>query len=444
MSTTSRSVAIRPRRAARRVAGTTAALALFALAAGCGGSAPAPQQANAGADFNEHGPIKMAIGKDVSGLRPSEIAAWNADHPEEQVTLIELPDAADGQRQQLLQYAQVKSADVAIMRLDAVWTAEFAANSWVVEIPSDKIDMTGYLPQTLETVKYFGKVYAVPDATGAGLLYYRKDLLDDAGVKPPTTWDELKAACAKIKAKPENKDLGCYAGQFQKYEGLTVNFSEAINSAGGQVVDDSGKAAVTTPEAKEGLDFLVDSFKDGTIPRAAITWQEEQGRQAFQNGELIFLRNWAYVYSLAQKKDGSSKVVGKFDVAPLPGKDGPGVSTLGGNNFAISAFGKNKGTAADFIAWINRPEQQKTRILKTSVPPPLESLYNDPDVVKAYPYMPALLQGIKNAQPRPVVVRYGDVTLAIQDAAYSALQGQTAPDAALADLQSKLEPLLQK
>ena len=429
----------------RRGVGLVAAAATLLAVAACGGSPPTPQQQpQTSADFSAHGPIKMAIGKDVSGLRPTEIAQWNSEHPDEKVELIELPDAADAQRQQLLQYAQIKSADVAIMRLDAVWTAEFAANSWVVEIPADKIDMSGYLPQTLETVKYFGKTYAVPDATGAGLLYYRKDLLDAAGVEPPTTWDEMKAACAKVKADAANKDIGCYAGQFQKYEGLTVNFSEAVNSAGGQVVDDEGKAVVNSPEAKEGLSFLADAFKDGTIPKGAITWQEEQGRQAFQTGELIFLRNWAYVYALAQKKDGSSEVAGKFDVVPIPGKDGPGVSTLGGNNLAISAFAKNKGTAMDVIAWLNQPERQKNRVLKTAAPPPLKSVYSDPDVVKTYPFMPALLKGIESAKPRPVVVKYGDVTLAIQDAAYRALQGSAAPDAALADLQSKLEPLLQK
>jgi trehalose/maltose transport system substrate-binding protein len=432
------------RRPARGLA-TLLAVAALATTAACGGGGqnPSTQETTPSADFSAHGPIGMAIGKDISGLRPKEVAEWNKAHPDEKVTLIELPDSADQQREQLIQYAQVKSEDITIMRLDAVWTAEFAAKQWVTEIPSGAIDMSGYLPQTMDTVKYFGKIYAVPDATGAGLLYYRKDLLNAAGItSPPTTWAEMKADCAKVKAEKGNSKLDCYAGQHDKYEGLTVNFSEAVNSAGGQVVDAQGKAVVNSPEAKKGLDFLANSFADGTIPPEAITWKEEQGRQAFQKGELIFLRNWAYVYSLAEKTDGSSKVAGKFDVAPLPGLNGLGVSTLGGNNLAISTSGKNKGTAIDFIAWLNRPEEQKVRMLTTSLPPPLESVYTDPDVVKANPYMPTLLEGIKKAQPRPVVVRYGDVTLAIQDAAYSAEKGEITPEQALSRLQSKLEPLL--
>ena len=391
--------------------------------------------------YDQRGPITFVTGKDVSGERAKEVAAWNADHPDEKVEMIELPEAADQQRQQLINNAQVRSDKFTVIRIDAVWTAEFAANKWVDEITKEQFPMEGYLPATIDTVTYFDKLYAVPDATGAGLLYYRKDLLDKAGLKPPTTWAEMEAACKTIKAESGNGDLFCYGGQFNKYEGLTVNFAEAVASAGGGITTD-GKPTVNTPEAQEGLDFLVDGFKSGMIPKGAITWQEEQGRQAFQDGKLIFLRNWAYVYALAQKTDGSSEVAGKFDVAPLPGKDGPGVSMLGGNNFAISSFAVNKGTAVDFIAYLNSPEAQKNRLLKSSTPPPLASLYTDPETVKAYPYLPALKSSIEKAQPRPTVVKYGDVTLAIQDSAYGALQGQVAPDAALASLQTKLETLI--
>ncbi|MDN5763559.1 MAG: ABC transporter substrate-binding protein [Microlunatus sp.] len=433
-------------RGRRRFRTTLASLTAIALSVGllaaCGSNDEQPASDSPTASgYDEHGPITLVSAKEVTGSRAKEVAAWNADHPDEKVQMIDLPDAADQQRQQLINNAQVKSDQFTVIRIDAVWTAEFAANQWVDEISRDQFPMEGYLPATIDTVTYFDKLYAVPDATGAGLLFYRKDLLDDVGLEPPTTWAEMKAACDKIKAKPANKNLGCYAGQFNKYEGLTVNFAEAVASAGGSITTD-GKPTVNTPEAREGLDFLVDGFKNGTIPKGAITWQEEEGRQAFQGGKLIFLRNWAYVYALADQTDGSSKVAGKFDVAPLPGKDGPGVSMLGGNNFAISSFAKNKGTAVDFITYLNTPEAQKERLLKTAAPPPLGSLYTEPDLVKKYPYLPALKTSIEKAQSRPKVVNYGDVTLAIQDAAYAALQRQISPDVALKTLQAKLETLI--
>ena len=199
---------------------------------------------------------------------------------------------------------------------------------------------------------------------------------------------------------------------------------------------------MATPEATKGLQTLVDWFKSGDIPKAAITWTEEEGRQAFQHGELIFHRNWPGNYSQFVKTDGSSKVVGKFDAAPLPGITGPGVSSLGGHNYAIAKNAENKGTAADFLKFVASPEVQKEWALNTSQAPALTSLYTDADLTKKFPFYDKLLKSIETAKPRPKAVEYGDVTLAIQDAAYGALQGQTAPDAALQSLQSKLQTLI--
>ena len=110
--------------------------------------------------------------------------------------------------------------------------------------------------------------------------------------------------CSRTATIAKAKDIGCYAGQFAKYEGLTVNVAEAINTNGGTIVGEDGKTVtVDSPEAKAGLTRLVDGFKNGDIPAEAITYQEEQGRQAFEAGKLLFLRNWPYVYNLA-KTDG--------------------------------------------------------------------------------------------------------------------------------------------
>ena len=190
----------------------------------------------------------------------------------------------------------------------------------------------------------------------------------------PKTWTELKAACDKIKAKAGNEKLDCYAGQHDKYEGGTVNFAETVNSAGGVIIGPDGKPNVNTPEAKKGLDRLQAWFKDGTIPEGALTWKEENGRQAFQAGTLIFHRNWGYVYARATN-DASSKIKGKFDVAALPGEDGPGVSSLGGHNLAIAKYGKNKGTAVEFAKWWSSEEEMKQNALVDSSSPTIAKLY---------------------------------------------------------------------
>ncbi len=161
----------------------------------------------------------------------------------------------------------------------------------------------------------------------------------------------------------------------------------------------------------------------------------------------MFLRNWPYVYSLASKTDGSSKVAGKFAIAPIPGLSGPGVSTLGGHNMGISAFSKNKGTALAFIQWWNSEENQKANLIQTSNAPTVVSLYSDAELTKKFPYLPTLYASIQKAQSRPKVVKYGDATLAIQDAAYAAITygatgSGTDPKAAFDALQTKLTSII--
>ncbi|WP_233158129.1 ABC transporter substrate-binding protein [Actinokineospora bangkokensis] len=385
------------------------------------------------------GPITLVTGKDTSGNLQNQVNGWNQLHPDQQVKIIELPENADEQRQQMVQNATTKSDAYTVLNLDVIWTAEFAANQWVEALPESEFPLDKLIPATVETGKYFNKFYAVPTTSDGGLLYYRKDLLDAAGVKAPTTWSELEAACAKV--VPANPGLSCYAGQFEKYEGLTVNFSEAVNSAGGTVVGDDGKPNVNTAEAKKGLDFLVQGVKSGEIPQKARTFKEEEGRRAFQAGELLFHRQWPYQYAKAEATDGSSQVAGKFAVAPLPGLDGPGASTLGGHNYAISKFAKNKKSALDFIKYMVDEKQQRENLEKTSLAPTWSSLYDDPALVQKFPYLTELKKSIDKAKKRPAVVKYQEVSSAIQEAAYGAMAGTTTSEDALKSLQSKLEEL---
>ncbi|MFD0688883.1 ABC transporter substrate-binding protein [Actinomadura fibrosa] len=418
--------------------GAAVALALALGLSACGGDdgGPAAPAANDG-----RGPIKVATGKDLTQTVQKLVATWNGAHPKEKAEIVELPEDGDQARQQLVQNMQIKSDAYDVVRLDAVWTAEFAARRWILELPKTVADTGTFVPAALQTGMYRGKLYAEPWLTGTGVLYYRTDLLAKAGVQePPKTWAELRDACAKVAKTPEGKGVDCYAGQYAKYEGLTVNYSEAVQSAGGEVFDSAGKPQVNTPQAKAGLQFLVDAMKDGTIPGKAITYKEEEGRRAFQDGKLVFHRNWAYVYALASGEDGS-KVAGKFDVAPIPGKDGPGSGTLGGNNLAVSAFSKHQATARDFISYIVSPPVQNQYGRAQSFPLSLAALYGDSEMIKKYPYLPTLKKGMDTAKPRPVVVRYNEVSTTIQEHVTAAITGKKPVDQAAEELQKALTTL---
>jgi trehalose/maltose transport system substrate-binding protein len=415
-----------------RLMATLAVLAVSALVmAGCGGG---DNGGGGGSDasLTARGPITYVAGKDNNNVNRSTIDKWNKAHPDEKVTFKEQSDQADQQHDDLVQHFQAKDQNYDVTSVDVIWTAEFAAKGWLHPLKdSFAVDTSKFLPATVKTVTYNNTLYALPYASDGGLLFYRKDLVKT----PPKTWDEMMGMCSIAK----QNNMGCYAGQLTKYEGLTCNATEAINTAGGKVVGDDGKTPeVNSPEAAKGLSRLADAYKDGNIPKEAITFQEEQSRQAFEAGKLLFLRNWPYVYSLATT-DASSKVKDKFGIAPLPGDSGPGASTLGGHNAAISAYSKNKATALDFLKFWSSEETGRYFATQGSLAPVLSALYDDPTLVKKLPYLPTLKTSIENAVPRPVTPFYPAVTKAIQDNSYAAIKGDKPVDQALTDMQNAIK-----
>lgn len=415
----------------RRVLTTLAGIAAVSLtAAACGGGSSSDSSSSGSAD-SARGPITYVQGKDNSNLLGPMAAAWNAAHPNEKVTVKEQSDKADQQHDDLVQNFQAKSPAYDVVSVDVVWTAEFAAKGWLTPLKGAMaIDTAGFLKPTIDAATYNNTLYAAPTSSDGGMLYYRKDLVPT----PPKTLDEMWADCSIAK----KNGMDCYAGQFAKYEGLTVNATEAMNTFGGKVVDDKGQPTVDSPESVKGLQMLADHFKNGDIPKQALTYQEEQGRQSFEDGKLLFLRNWPYVYNLA-KTDASSKVKDKFAVAPLPGVDGPGASSLGGHQAAISAYSKHKGTAVDFLKFLTSKEQQTTNMEKGSLAPVTEEIYKDTTLVGKYPYLPTLLTAIENAVPRPVTPFYQAVTQAIQTNAYAAISGAKPADQAVKDMQAAMK-----
>ena len=405
------------------------ALTLSACGGGAGGTTAAGADAEQGLDGR--GPITYVQGKDNSNVVRPLIEKWNAAHPDEKVTFKEQTDQADQQHDDLVQNYQAKNPNYDVASVDVVWTAEFAAKGWLQPL-KDKmaVDTAGMLEPTVDAGSYKGTLYTAPVSSDGGILYYRTDLVPTA----PKTWDEMMGMCSIA----EENGIGCFAGQYAKYEGLTVNASEAINSAGGSVLDADGKPSLNTPEAKEGLENLATAYADGNIPKEGITFQEEQGRQAFQDGKLLFHRNWPYVYNLAAT-EGSSQVKDVLGMTALPGKDGPGASTLGGHNAAISVYSKNKATALDFVKFLVNEENQKFFATQGSLAPVLESLYADQELVTKLPYLPVLKTSIENAVPRPVTPFYPAVTKAIQENSYSAIKGEKTVDAALSDMQKSIE-----
>jgi multiple sugar transport system substrate-binding protein len=422
-------------RAAVAVAAVTAGLS---LTAGCG---PASSPSGGPAPSADGiGPITFAIGGDDAAIFPQLIAGWNKLHPNQRVTLIVLPETANGQLAQLTANLQAGSPEYDVIDMDVVWTAEFASAGWIIPLDAKMFPLDDFLPPAVDTAMYDGHLYAVPDYSNADLLYYRKDILAKAGVRPPKTWTQLREDAETIAPR---HGLQGYAGQLAPYEGLTVNFAEAVQSAGGSILSPGGTTVtVDSARAETGLDFLVNGLRHGWITKSSLTYEEESSWYDFESGKLLFLNNWPFIYSQASQPGPENKVYGKVGVAPLPGLDGPGSSSLGGANLAVSAYSRHQRTALEFISYLTSLPVQTRMLALTGFPPVWTSLYSDPAMIKRFPYLSVLKTAILAARPRPSITDYDQASLAISSAAYQALTFRKTPQQALAEMAAQLAVII--
>ncbi|MCD9873950.1 ABC transporter substrate-binding protein [Streptomyces guryensis] len=381
------------------------------------------------------GPLTLATAGDLTNYLDPLLQGWNRTHPGEKVTLVELPDSADETHAQMV--TDLRGGDRSrfdVLNIDVSWTSEFAAAGWIRPLPRDRFPMKGFLKPVVDTATYDGHLYAVPYVTNAGLLLYRKDILAKEGVPPPRTWAELEYDAKTIAPK---YGLDGYAGQFLPYEGLTVNAAEAVYSAGGSILGDEGaRVTVNSAAAREGIGFLARGVREGWIPKKALMYKEEESKQAFQDGRLLFLRNWPYAYVGASAK--GSPVAGRIGAVPLPGPDGPGRSVLGGSNLAVNTHTQHPDSAARLLAYLTSEPVQRQVLTRGALPPVRAALYQDPQLIRRFPYLPTLRTSVLHAAPRPKSPRYDQVSLVVQAVVHDAMTGHETPAAAVQRLAREL------
>ncbi len=392
---------------------------------GDGGSSDAEKATQAKASGN----VTWCIGKDTSGAFGTVVDGFNKANPKANVKLLELPEDAGEQRRLQIQRLQAKSTECDVLGMDVIWTAEYAGQGWLLDV-SDSISKNGdkFIKSTVDTTEFEGKNWGVPFNSNAGFIYYRTDEVD----KAPDNWEDLYA-----EAKKGNGVV--YQGF--RYEGLTVNFLELLYSAGGSVLSEDGKEATAdSQEVKDVLKFMADGIADGAAPKAVTTYKEEESRRAFESGNATFMRNWPYAYALGKDSD----IADKFDIATFPGfKGNKGAGVVGGYNLGISAYSKNPEGSLAFIEFATEPEQQKLMATEASLPPTLTETYDDPAVKKALPFAEELRTAIEQAQPRPVSAVYPQITEAIYDNVFAALQGDMSPDEAASKMNEEIQKALE-
>ncbi len=362
-----------------------------------------------------------------------------------------LPNAAAGQREQLLRRLAAADSSVDLLSLDPPFMAEFANAEFLRPFTDDERAefSEGVLQGPLEQSIYEDTMFSAPFYGNTQLLWYKKSVAEEAGLdleNEPVTWDQLIEA-------GEATDT-TLAVQGRRNESLMVWVNALVESAGGSILSEESEGvpaeeveATIDEEAGAEAARIMRTIADSPVaPPALSTAGEEESRAAFQSENGGFMVNWPYVWSAfaAGMEDGSLPENFADDVGwtryPQVVEGTDSATPLGGIGISVGAFSEEQDAAVEAIRCLRSPESQKAYMLSAGDPAAAEEVYEDPEIQEAFPMFEEIREGLIDAAPRPISAYYGDVTGAIQQSYHppDALSPDSTPEASAALIEGVL------
>jgi multiple sugar transport system substrate-binding protein len=313
-----------------------------------------------------------------------------------------LPASSDRQHQYYAMNLDGGKVPFDLLAVDTIWVQEFAKAGWIAPLDDllSSAEQDAFFPGPIAAATFDHRLYAVPWYVDAGVLYYRRDLLDRHGIPPPATWPELVHAARVILDAENDSQLTGFVWQGKQYEGLICAALEVIRSNGTDLWTGDRTRAETS------LQFLRETISvHGITPLSTSMADEESTRRIFGDGRALFMRNWPYAWSLLERP--GSPVRGKIGMAPLPSFPGyADAPVLGGWLLAIPQHSPRREAASELIRFLTSPEAQRRMAIALGYNPTRRALYAEIPMVEIRPVLKDLYPIFLRARPRPVTPYY--------------------------------------
>ena len=357
------------------------------------------------------------------------------------ITVSLLPNAAAGQREQILRRLAAADKSVDIVSIDPPYMPELANAGFLRPFTEQEREefSEGVLRGPLEQAIYEDTMFSAPFYGNTQLLWYKKSVAQEAGLdmEQPVTWDQIIEAAEQTSTS--------VAVQGRRNESLMVWVNALVESAGGRILgeDSQGRpadeveAAIDSEAGAEAARIMNTIASSPVAPPALSTAGEEESRAAFQAENGGFMVNWPYVWAAfgVAEEDGSLPADFRDDVGwaryPQVVEGEESATPLGGIGLSVGAYTANPDAAVEAIRCLRSPESQKAYMLTAGDPGASEEIYDDPEIQEQFPMYEAIREGLTDAAPRPISAYYGDVTGAIQESYHppTSVSPEQTPDA---------------
>ncbi|WP_420111266.1 sugar ABC transporter substrate-binding protein [Pseudactinotalea sp.] len=312
-----------------------------------------------------------------------------------------------------------------VLMLDNPEVQQIAASGALAPLSQFGLDPGAITPQVLSASTYEDELYALQPVTNTIALFYNTEILDEAGVEPPTTWDELKDAAAAL---TEGDRYGLALSAINTYEG-TWQFLPFMWSNGGDEAD------IATPEVAGALQLWKDLLDAGSMSQSVVTWSQGDVGDQFSAGNAAMMVNGPWNFgSLAENPDLEYGIV----PIPTPAAGGTTVSPFGGEAWAVpqTGDGATMEVAAQFVQCLVGEEAVVDAAVGTNTVPTDPALTDA--VVEQVPNLESFAVQVPDLRARTGQLGedWPAQATAIYEAVQNALVGGMSPEDALEQAQN--------
>lgn len=357
--------------------------------------------------------LRWYVGQESSGsFREIAQRCTDSSAGRYEISLQPLPRNSDDQRALLVRRLAARDRTVDLVGLDVIWTAEFAGAGWLREWtgPAAAQVSTGVLAGPLATATYQGRLWAAPFTSNTQLLWYRKSRVPE----PPATWDDM---IDRAEALPAGQNV--IAVQGGRYEGYTAWVDALLASAGTALVLDpdrpaAARAGLADGPARQALAVVRRLADSPAADPGLAAATEAETEESMLSGTAAFAVAYPPLYAAARAD--APAILADLGWARYPAVVAGRESRppLGGINLGVSSSSRHPDQAFDAAACLRGATSQQLAATRGGLPPTMARVFDDPAVVRQFPFGDVLRESLAAASPRPATPAYSDVSLAVQ------------------------------
>jgi multiple sugar transport system substrate-binding protein len=312
--------------------------------------------------------------------------------------------------EKLVQVGQNKGSDFDLYMMDDPWVPEFALGGYVQNLtkmgyaPPDGIidrckDLGWWPPKAGARLKGIGadvapEYYILPIIGDCQMFFYRKDLLEPAGIKAPETWDDIINIGNKLAKPAENMYLMAIRGL--RGNDIVTEWFPYLYSHGGEIFDDKWNITFNQQPGVDALQLFQDLLK--WQPKDVANYGADEQGQLYLQGKCLVNIEWTGWISQAENPE-KSKVVGKtgWTIPPMKTRH---ASEMGNWVMGIGAGSKNPDSALKFLDWWLKDDVQTELASRKGIPVKVAA-YDNKELQGKFPWLPAVKSALENAVARP-------------------------------------------